>query len=38
MGLAKAEAHFFKKFTNRAALIFVECSQLLEQRWINLNV
>jgi len=38
MRLAKADAHLFNQFADRAALIFVECPQVLEQVWIDLNL
>ena len=36
--VAKADAHFFNKLADHAALIFVESSQLLKQFRINLNL
>jgi hypothetical protein len=35
--VAKADPHFFDKFTDRATLIFVELSELLKQFRIDLT-
>ena len=36
--VAKADAHFFNKLADHAALVLVKCSQLLKQFGIDLNL
>jgi len=38
MRLAKADAHLFNQFADRAPLLFVDCSKLLKQLRIDLNL